>query len=117
MKIRILEPARVAGQVASAELDFEPADGLLSGLKLAGFAVWERRGGGPATFNVTFPARQYSVNGERRSFALLRGIEELTAAWPVRDAIIRAYVESRQASPAGEAGAGEASGARGGATS
>jgi hypothetical protein len=31
--------------------------------------LWERRTGGR---NVTFPARQYSVNGERRSFVLLR---------------------------------------------
>ena len=26
--------------------------------------------------NVTFPARQYTVDGERRSFTLLRAIEE-----------------------------------------
>lgn len=40
------------------------------GLKLIGFGIWERRGG--AGRNVTFPARKYAVNGERRSFALLR---------------------------------------------
>ena len=34
--------------------------------------VWERRTG--AGRNVTFPARQYSAHGERRSFALLRPI-------------------------------------------
>ena len=34
-------------------------------LKLIGFAVWERRS--VSGRNVTFPARQYSVNGERRS--------------------------------------------------
>ena len=33
-----------------------------------GFAVWERKRGSGR--NVTFPARQYSVNGERRSFEL-----------------------------------------------
>ena len=48
---------------------FEAEASPLSGMKLVGFAVWERRDGGR---NVTFPARQYSVNGERRSFALLR---------------------------------------------
>ena len=53
-----------AGKLADAELHF--SDGALEGLKLIGFAVWERRGGGGR--NVTFPARQYSVNGERRSF-------------------------------------------------
>ena len=55
------------GKLADVELHF--TSGPLEGLKLIGFAVWERRGGGR---NVTFPARQYSVNGERRSFALLR---------------------------------------------
>jgi hypothetical protein len=39
-------------------------------MKLIGFAIWDRRTG--AGRNVTFPARQYSINGERRSFALLR---------------------------------------------
>jgi hypothetical protein len=47
------------GKLADAELHF--TEGLLEGLKLIGFAVWERRNGGR---NVTFPARQYSVNGE-----------------------------------------------------
>jgi len=56
------------GKLADAELHF--TDGALESLKLIGFSVWERRTG--AGRNVTFPARQYSVNGERRSFALLR---------------------------------------------
>ena len=58
------------GKLADAELHF--IDGELDGLKLIGFAIWERRGGNGR--NVTFPARQYAVNGERRSFALLRPI-------------------------------------------
>ena len=57
------------GKLADAEVIFGADAGPLSGLKLIGFAIWERRSGGR---NVTFPARQYSVNGERRSFALLR---------------------------------------------
>ena len=57
------------GKLADAEVIFGAASGPLQGLRLIGFAVWERRDGGR---NVTFPARQYSVNGERRSFALLR---------------------------------------------
>lgn len=61
----------------------------LEGLKLIGFMVWERRGGAGKT--VTFPARQYSVNGERRSFALLRPIEDAAAQDRVRDLIIEAY--------------------------
>ena len=61
-------------ELADAELHFH--GGPLAGLKLIGFAVWERRSGGGR--NVTFPARQYSVNGERRSFALLRSITDAT---------------------------------------
>jgi hypothetical protein len=75
------------GKLAEAELHFD--DGHLSGLKLVGFAIWERRSGNGR--NVTFPARQYSVNGERRSFALLRPIVDATAQDKVRDLILQAY--------------------------
>jgi hypothetical protein len=74
------------GKLADAELHF--AGGPLDGLKLIGFAVWERKNGGR---NVTFPARQYSVNGERRSFALLRPIGDATSQDRVRDLILDAY--------------------------
>jgi hypothetical protein len=77
------------GKLADAELHF--TDGPLAGLKLIGFAVWERRGGSGR--NVTFPARQYSVNGERRSFALLRPISDTHASDDVRDIILAAYDE------------------------
>ena len=59
--------------------------------KLIGFAVWERRGGSGR--NVTFPARQYAVNGERRSFALLRPIAEVNAQSRIRELILEAYDE------------------------
>jgi hypothetical protein len=52
------------GKLADAEVLFEAGAGPLAGLRLIGFAIWERRDGGR---NVTFPARVYSVNGERRS--------------------------------------------------
>ena len=77
------------GKLAEAEVHFE--DGYLQGLKLVGFAVWERRSGNGR--NVTFPARSYSVNGERRSFALLRPIADSTAQDRVRDLILQAYAE------------------------
>ncbi len=82
------------GKLADAEVIFEPEAGpLLSGLKLIGFSVWERRSGGGR--NVTFPARQYSVNGERRSFALLRPANgELSAQDPIRQCILDAYSRS-----------------------
>lgn len=80
------------GKLAEAELHFD--DGLLAGLKLIGFAVWERRGGGGR--NVTFPARTYSVNGERRSFSLLRPITDVTAQERIRDLILHAYTEHEE---------------------
>jgi hypothetical protein len=75
------------GKLADAELHF--SDGPLEGLKLIGFSIWERRGGNGR--NVTFPARQYAVNGERRSFALLRPIVDATAQSKLREVILEAF--------------------------
>ena len=75
-----------AGKLADAELHF--ASGPLAGLKLVGFAVWEGKRGGR---NVTFPARTYSVNGERRSFSLLRPIGDTASHEALRDLILEAY--------------------------
>lgn len=80
------------GKLAEAEIHFD--DGPLAGLKLVGFAVWERRNGNGR--NVTFPARQYSVNGERRSFALLRPVTDATAQDRVRDLVLQAYQEHEE---------------------
>jgi len=77
------------GKLADVELLF--TDGPLAGLKLIGFAIWERRGGSGR--NVTFPARQYSVNGERRSFALLRPIVDTEAQSRIRDLILDAFAD------------------------
>jgi hypothetical protein len=75
------------GKLADAELHF--TSGPLEGLKLIGFAIWERKTGSGR--NVTFPARQYSVNGERRSFALLRPVGDTTAQNRIRDLVLQAY--------------------------
>ena len=77
------------GKLADAELQF--TDGPLEGLKLIGFGIWERKTGNGR--NVTFPARQYSVNGERRSFALLRPLADVTAQDRIRDLVLQAYAE------------------------
>jgi hypothetical protein len=77
------------GKLADAELHF--TDGPLEGMKLIGFAVWERRTGGGR--NVTFPARQYAVNGERRSFALLRPLSDAAAQERIRDVVLQAYAD------------------------
>jgi len=82
------------GKLAEAELHFGDGDGPLAGLKLVGFAIWERRGGNGR--NVTFPARSYSVNGERRSFALLRPVVDITSQNKLRDLILEAFAEHEE---------------------
>lgn len=77
-----------AGKLADVELHF--TEGELSGLRLLGFAVWERRTP-TGRRNVTFPARSYTVNGERRTFALLRPLVDPEAQDALRDAILAAY--------------------------
>src|SRR3977135_3806126 len=81
------------GKLAEAELHFN--DGPLEGLKLIGFAIWERRGGSGRS--VTFPARSYVVNGDRRSFALLRPIVDTAAQERIREVILAAFAEYEQA--------------------
>jgi len=87
IKIVANDKGNPPGKLADAELHF--TDGPLEGLRLIGFGVWERKSG--AGRNVTFPARQYSVNGERRSFALLRPAVDSTAQNRIRDLILEAY--------------------------
>lgn len=89
IKITPNDKGNPPGKLGDAELHF--TDGPLTGLKLIGFGIWERRGGGGR--NVTFPARQYSVNGERRSFALLRPIVDATSQNVIRDLILEAFQE------------------------
>jgi hypothetical protein len=92
VKINRNDKGNPPGKLADAELHF--AEGALDGLKLIGFAIWERRNGGGR--NVTFPARQYSVNGERRSFALLRPLADGGAQDKLRDLILHAYEEHEE---------------------
>ncbi len=90
VKITPNDKGNPPGKLADVELHFTDAAGPLAGLKLIGFSIWERRGGGR---NVTFPARQYSINGERRSFALLRPIVDATAQDRIRQQILDAFAE------------------------
>jgi hypothetical protein len=89
MTIKIVpnEKGNPPGRLADAELHF--TSGPLEGLKLIGFGIWERRTGSGR--NVTFPARQYAVNGERRSFALLRPIGDVAGQERIRDLVLEAY--------------------------
>ena len=96
VKIAPNDKGNPPGKLADAELHF--TDGELGGLKLIGFSIWERRGGGGR--NVTFPARSYIVNGDRRSFALLRPIVDKDAQDRVRDLVLEAYAEYEERSEA-----------------
>jgi hypothetical protein len=95
MRVKIVpnDTNNPAGKLADAELHFE--DGPLAGLKLIGFGIWERRTS--AGRNVTFPARAYTLNGERRSFALLRPITDPYAQERIRDLILEAYAAQEAA--------------------
>src|SRR5919201_2644404 len=94
VKITPNDKGNPPGKLADAELHF--SDGDLGGLKLRVFSVWERRSGGGR--NVTFPARQYVVNKERRSFALLRPISDVHAQERIRDLVLQAYAEYEERS-------------------
>ena len=89
IKITPNDKGNPPGKLAEAELHF--GDGPMEGLKLIGFSIWERRGGSGR--NVTFPVRQYTVNAERRSFALLRPIVDTTAQDRIRERVLEAYAE------------------------
>ena len=95
MIVKIIQPAKndksaLPGKLAEAEVHF--TEGVLDGLKLIGFSIWERRTG--TGRNVTFPARQYTVGGERRSFALLRPTNgDARAQERLRELILQAFAE------------------------
>ena len=92
MTIKIMpnDKGNPPGKLAEAELHF--TDGPLEGLKLIGFTIWEPRSAN-GTRNVTFPARNYAINGERRNFALLRPIVDTTANQKLGNIILEAFQE------------------------
>jgi hypothetical protein len=91
MVVKILpnQKSSPTGKLADAEVHF--TDGTLQGLRLLGFAVWEKRNG--TGRSVSFPSRAYSVNGERRNFSLLRPISDLKSQERIRDEVLHAYAE------------------------
>ena len=94
VKINPNDTGTPVGRLADAELHF--SGGPLEGLKLIGFGIWERRGGSGR--HVTFPARQYSLNGERRTFTLLRPITDAAAQERIRNLILEAYTDYEEGS-------------------
>ncbi len=88
-----------AGKLADVELHF--SEGILAGLKLVGFTVWDRRD--DRGRGVTFPARQYLVNGERRHYVLLRATADAGTTEPLRELILSTYNAYEQSAAAGDA--------------
>lgn len=78
-----------AGKLANMELHFTA--GALEGLKLLGFTVWEGRGGKDPSLSL--PSRQYVVNGERRSYTLLRPSGEAPAQDTLRDTLLAVFAD------------------------
>lgn len=89
IKILAADPHSSAGKLADAEIHFD--GGELDGLKLVGFAVWQKRDGNGQ--NVSFPSRQFTLHGERRSFSLLRWIAKRNAQERLEDLVLQAYAD------------------------
>ena len=89
IEVKILrnEQSKPAGLLADAEIHF--LEGELAGLKLVGFAIWERRDGNGR--RVTFPGRPLIVHGDKRSFELLRATGNPSVLNRVRDLLLKAY--------------------------
>ena len=90
--IKIVLPTRATvtpvGKLADAELLFN--GGLLAGTKLVGFGIWSRSG---AEISVSLPSRNYEVAGEKRSYALLRPVEDIERIDDIKAQIIKAFRE------------------------
>jgi hypothetical protein len=76
------------GKLADAELHF--SEGPLAGLNRS--ASRSGKGGSAVATSRSRPG-QYSVNGERRSFALLRPIADVAAQERLRESLLAAYAE------------------------
>ncbi len=73
--------------VAEAELLFNT--GLVGGMKLVGFSVWQSSEG---ELYVTFPSRAFGAGGERRFFDFLRSVNgDAAPAKALKQAIVEAY--------------------------
>jgi hypothetical protein len=59
--------------------------------------IWQQRNGSGR--NVTFPARPFMVNGERRNFALLRAVDDRSAEDRLRQLVLEAYAEYQETVP------------------
>ena len=87
VKILKSDQRSATAKLADAEIHF--AGGALDGLKLVGFAVWRKRDGNGES--VSFPSRQSTVHGERRTFSLLRWVADRTAQDRLAEIVLQAY--------------------------
>lgn len=92
VKILKVDHPSATGKLADAEIHF--SGGELDGLKLVGFAVWQRRDGNGQ--NVSFPSRQFTVHGERRSFSLLRWTTDPRAQEKLCDLVLQEFRAANQ---------------------
>ena len=99
VKILVNETKAPARKLADAELHFRGGD--LHGLKLVGFAIWQRRDRDGC--DVIFPSREFTLDGRRRRYALLRAMGDPSAQDRVRDLVLRAYatVDEHATTPTG----------------
>jgi hypothetical protein len=97
IEVKILRSDRrgPAGKLADAEIHF--ISGELAGLKLIGFAVWERHASSGRSRSVTLPARPFIVHGDKRNFSLLRAIDDPTAVNRLRELVLQAYDKPQDA--------------------
>jgi len=90
VKIMPTDKSAPSRKLADAEVHF--TDGVMEGLRLLGFAVWEKDNG--TGRSVSFPSRTYSVHGQRRSFSLLRPqVDGQPQQERVRDLVLQAYAD------------------------
>jgi hypothetical protein len=75
-------------KVADAEIAFTAVAGLLAGVKIVGFGIYEKGDG----FNVTMPARKYNLNGQSYAFALVRPAKDADGVDRLKAAIVTAYL-------------------------
>jgi hypothetical protein len=92
--VKIIRNEGQAPRAKLADVELHFTGGELDGLRLIGFAIWERRDGKGQ--NVTFPARQFTVGGDRRSFSLLRYVDNPAAQDRLRDFLLQAYQAHEQ---------------------
>lgn len=92
MRVQFVERGNAPQKlVCEAEIIFD--EGPLAGMKLVGFSLW--RGQEDSVF-VSFPARAFGADGDRRYFDLLRSVDgTILDSRRVKDWILEIYREAK----------------------